>query len=654
MPLVPASSGSPSDVTSAPGNTSAPAARHFILGTAGHVDHGKTELVRALTGHDTDRLKEEKERGISIELGFAPFPLSDDLFIGIIDVPGHERFVRQMVAGAGGIDLGMLLVAADEGVMPQTREHLEVLRALGLRHGLVVISKSDLATDETLPLLHEEIAELVHGSFLEGAPVVPASARTGAGLDDLRAALLALARTVENRDTSGPFRLAVDRVFHQKGIGVVVTGSCYSGRVAPGDEFDLLPSGTRVRVRELQSFGARRAAGAAGERLAIALHGVKLEDVARGDMLATPGRFLPADTVDARVSLASLKDLEIRNRERIRIHHGARELLGRVVLLEGDVLRAGASALAQIRLETPMVAGAGDRLVIRKYSPPRVIGGGVVIEPRAEKHARRDAAVIDRLRIREQGDPETVLAKTVERAGLAGVVEAEADPAAAAALVSRHELVALAGRFYHRHVLDDLAARVVEFARAHQARHPLQWGVGKEELRQRLSFPHAAATFNRVIELLGATHPLFLRGDRVREGTPDIELPPALARAVVELNEFIRAAGIAYPSRADIERAWSSRDRVPDALQYLRDAGEIVEAGDGYIHASSFARCVEAVRRHFAAKGELAVSDLRDALGVTRKHAVPLLELLDARRVTVRKGDVRVPGSALNSHEDGR
>lgn len=635
-------------MTAPPANTATPAARHFILGTAGHVDHGKTELVRALTGHDTDRLKEEKERGISIELGFAPLPLSDDVFIGIIDVPGHERFVRQMVAGAGGIDLAMLLVAADESVMPQTREHLEVLRALGLRHGLVVISKADLAIDDTLPLLQEEIAGLVQGSFLEHAPVVLVSARTGTGIAQLRAALVALARAVESREAQGPFRLAVDRVFHQKGIGVVVTGSCDSGRVAVGDELDLLPAGTRVRVRELQSFGAKRGAGVAGERLAIALHGVRLEDVARGDTLATPGRFAAADTVDARVALAVIDDLAVKNRERVRIHHGARELLGRIVLLDSDVLRGGASALAQLRLESPIVAGAGDRFVLRKYSPARVIGGGVVIDPRAEKHARNDAAVIERLRVREEGDPETVLARMVERAGLSGVAESEVDPAAAASLAAKDELVAVAGRFYNRQVLDDLAARTVEFAAAHQSRHPLQWGVGKEELRQRLSFPHPAATFNRVIEVLGAAHPLFVRGDRVRAGTPEIELPPALARAVAEMNDFIRGAGIAFPSRGEIERAWSSRDRAQDALQYLRDAGEIVEAGEGFVHASALAACIETIRGLFATRGELAVSDLRDALGVTRKHAVPLLELLDARRVTVRKGDVRVPGSAFD------
>ncbi|HET6347674.1 MAG TPA: selenocysteine-specific translation elongation factor, partial [Candidatus Krumholzibacteria bacterium] len=396
-------------------------ARHFILGTAGHVDHGKTELVRALTGHDTDRLKEEKERGISIELGFAPLVLADDVFLGIIDVPGHERFVRQMVAGAGGIDMAMLLVAADEGVMPQTVEHIEVLRSLGIQHGIVVVSKSDLEAGDTRSLLEADIAEHVRGTFLENAPVLAVSARTGEGVDALRAALLEMARAIEVRPADGPFRLAVDRVFHQKGIGVVITGSAYSGQVRVGDELDLLPSGTSVRIREIQSFGNRRSEGFAGERLALALHGVKLEDIHRGDTLATPRQFAVTHTIDVRVTLAASDDVTIANRDRLRIHHGAREVLGRIILFQSDALHRGDSSLAQLRLEEPLVVAAGDRMVLRAYSPPHVTGGAVVLEPRAQAHRRSDAAAIERLRLREDGDPLDVLARAVERAGVAGM-----------------------------------------------------------------------------------------------------------------------------------------------------------------------------------------------------------------------------------------
>jgi selenocysteine-specific elongation factor len=482
--------------------TGAPAARHFILGTAGHVDHGKTELVRALTGHDTDRLKEEKERGISIELGFAPLELSPGVFLGIIDVPGHERFVRQMVAGAGGIDMAMLLVAADEGVMPQTLEHVEVLRSLGIAHGVVVISKADLSSPETLELVREEIVSLVRGTFLEHGVVVPVSARTGAGLEALRAELLALARRIDVRTSEGPFRLAVDRVFHQKGIGVVVTGSAYSGRVRAGDELDLLPRASRVRVREIQSFGAKRSEGVAGERLALALHGVRLDDIQRGDTLATPGAFAVTETLDVRVALTNAGEVQLANRERVRIHHGSSEVLGRVILLEHDLLRRGETSLAQLRLESPLVCGAEDRLVLRTYSPSRVIGGAVVLNASAQAHRRSDASAVERLRHREQGDPSEVLETSVERAGIQGIPEPEIDSVLTAALAARGDVVLIAGRAYHRRVLDELGLKAVEITNSHTAAHPLQWGIDKEELRRRLSFPHSTAAFNRVIEYL--------------------------------------------------------------------------------------------------------------------------------------------------------
>jgi len=628
-------------VSSAPG-TSTP--RHIILGTAGHVDHGKTELVRALTGHDTDRLKEEKERGISIELGFAPLPLSDDVFVGVIDVPGHERFVRQMVAGAGGIDLAMLLVAADEGVMPQTVEHMEVLRSLNIQSGLVVISKSDLATADTLSLLHDEIAELTRGTFLENAPVVPVSARSGAGLDTLRTTLLSLARALAPRDTTGVFRLPIDRVFHQKGIGVVITGSAQSGRVKVGDELDLLPAGTRVRVREIQSFGAKRAEGVAGERLALALHGVKLDEIHRGDTLATPGRFAATLTLDARLTLASAADIELANRDRVRIHHGAREVLGRVILLEGDTLHAGETQLAQLRLELPLVADNGDRLVIRTYSPVRVIGGGIVIEARAQVHRRSDVESLERLRLREHGDPEDVMEKAIERAGLAGLETGDADEDVLSSLTMRGAVTVIGPRAFHTTVLSELATRITDIATAHTTRNPLQWGVDKEELRRRLAFPHPAALFNRVLEIAVAGAPVFVRGNRVRAGSPDVALPPALARAIEGVQRQVRAAGAAFLTRDELARDWTLAERFADAAQLLVDRGDVVEVGDGLADPAAVARVAEAIGRVLDERGEVAVGDLKEAVGVTRKHAIPLLEYFDRVGLTLRRGNVRVGG----------
>jgi selenocysteine-specific elongation factor len=618
--------------------------RHLILGTAGHVDHGKTELVKALTGRDTDRLKEEKERGISIELGFAPLPLDDETFLGIVDVPGHERFVKHMVAGAGGLDLAMLLVAADEGVMPQTEEHMEVLQSLGIGCGLVVVSKRDLAGDDMMEILREEVAELTNGTFLEDAPVVETSAKTGDGVDELKATLKTLADGIEDRSASGAFRQPVDRVFHKKGIGVVITGSCYSGLVKLGDTLEVLPRGLTTRVRELQSFNDKRSEGRAGERLAVALQGLKLDEVARGDMLATPGGFKVSHVIDARVRLASYYDFEVKNRERVRIHHGAREVLGRVILLERDVLRSGDDALVQLKLEKPLVPAEGDHFVLRKYSPARVIGGGVVIDPVPEGHKRRDPSVIEQLHLKEKGDPADILLKSIESAGLEGVLRKGTDPSLMDAVAAGGEVVVIDDLVFHRGALDSLAESVEDLAGAYQARSPLQWGIDKEELRQRTRFPHGTPLFNKVLDRLGEFRPVFVRGNRVRAGAAEMELPEAIRRDLDSLLDKIKQAGVAFPLKSELERGWSGGQRFADAVQYLKDGGAVTGVGEGLIHNQALDDCIGVLRRLFEDSKEVSVADVKNALGLTRKHTIPLLEMFDQRRVTVRAGNNRIKG----------
>jgi selenocysteine-specific elongation factor len=618
--------------------------RHLILGTAGHVDHGKTELVKALTGCDTDRLKEEKERGISIELGFAPLPLDDDTFLGIVDVPGHERFVKHMVAGAGGIDLAMLLVAADEGVMPQTEEHMEVLRSLAIGNGLVVVSKRDLAGDDVMEILRDEIAELTRGTFLEDAPVVETSAKTGKGVEELKSALKRLAAGVADRSTEGAFRQPVDRVFHKKGIGVVITGSCYSGSVKLGDKLEVLPRGLATRVRDLQSFNEKRSEGRAGERLAVALQGVKLDEVARGDMLATPGGFAVSRVVDARVRLAGYYDFEVKNRERLRIHHGAREVLGRIILLERDILRSGDDALVQLKLEKPLVPAQGDNFVLRKYSPARVIGGGVVIDPVPEGHKRRDASVIEQLKLRERGDPVDVMLRSIERAGLRGVDRKGAAPGLIDSVVESEEVVELDNLLFHRGALDSLAELVEDLAGVFQARNPLQWGIDKEELRQKTRFPHGTPVFNKVLDRLVEFRPVFVKGNRVRSGAAEMELPESIRGEMDELRDKIKDAGVAFPLKSELEREWRGGQRFADVVQYLKDGGRVVGVGEGLLHEDALHECIGVLRGLFDEKSEISVADVKGALGLTRKHTIPLLEMFDERRVTVRSGNNRIKG----------
>lgn len=623
-------------------------ARRFILGTAGHVDHGKTELVKRLTGWDTDRLKEEKERGISIELGFAPLPLGPETMVGIVDVPGHEKFVKQMVSGAGGIDLAMLLVAADEGVMPQTREHLEVLRSLHISSGVVVISKGDLATDELLTMVKSDVANLVEGTFLQGATVVVTSARSGQGIEELKRAILELTRNIAERDRSGPFRLAVDRVFHMQGIGVVITGSGSSGTVAVGDSLEVLPSEKKVRVREIQSFGEKRERGFAGERLAIALQGIKLDEISRGDMLTTPSTFFASSHVDARLRVADYAELELKHRERVRVHHFASEVLGRVSLLDTDLIRSGEEGLVQLALEAPVVASEGDYIVVRKYSPTRVLGGGRILDPRAPRHRRRDPAVLDALRLKETGDAAQKLLQAVETAGMNGVKASALDADTAASLQKKGEVSIIDGIIFSRRSLAGTAERIVRLADEYVKAHPLRYGIDKEELRQKLSFPHPTALFNRVLDEFAATARLFVRENRVRAGSPKVLLPPGLQEDTDRLEKIIQRAGHSFLRLPEIESEWRGKSSVRDALDFLRGDGRVIRLGDdGYIHARALEGCLKILRTWFQSHSTLSVGDLKDLLGVTRKHAVPLLEHFDRMRITVRDENVRRPGPAL-------
>jgi selenocysteine-specific elongation factor len=623
--------------------------RRFILGTAGHVDHGKTELVRRITGWDTDRLKEEKERGISIELGFAPLPIDDDTVLGIVDVPGHERFVKHMVAGAGGVDMALLVVASDEGVMPQTREHLEVLRSLAISHGIVVMTKSDLATEDLAAMVSDDIGELVVGTFLEGAPIVQTSAKTGDGVDALLQELRALCDRIPPRDTDGPFRLAVDRVFHQQGIGVVVTGSCYSGTVQIGDKLELLPSEKNVRVREIQSFGEKREQGFAGERLAIALQGGKLGEVSRGDMLVTPRCFGVGYMIDARVRVARYTAFEVKQRQRVRLHHGAKEVLGRIVLLESDTLISGDDLLVQLRLETPIVAGEGDYFVLRTYSPARVLGGGRIIDESASKHRTGDERVLGDLAIREAGDPLERTRKELRDAGIEGVKAKALDATIMKTLIDDETAVAIGSFVFSADAANRLGDDIERLAVEFTDQHPLRFGLDKEELRQKVGFVHPTPLFNRLLEELSGKRPIYLRGNAVRAGSAAVQLPEDLAKEIDILEGSIRAAGVLFLRDADLKVAWRGREALADVLQFLLDSGRVHRIGnDGFLHDEGLQYCLERVRSWIDERGEITVAEFKELFDVTRKHAIPLLEFLDAERYTTRRENTRVAGPKMS------
>src|SRR5713226_5699350 len=400
--------------------------KSIIVGTAGHIDHGKTALVRALTGVDADRLPEEKRRGITIDIGFADLDLGE-VRIGFVDVPGHERFVKNMLAGAHGIDVVALVIAADESVMPQTREHFDICRLLGVRQGLVVITKRDLVEEDLLQLVRAEAEALVSGSFLEDAPIIAVSSRTGEGIDGLKAALLVVGQQAPSRSSDFVTRLPIDRAFTMRGFGAVVTGTLIAGEISEGEELEMWPAGARVRVRGVQVHGAPVAWAFAGQRTAINLGGVEAAEIERGMTLTLPGRLRPTQIIDAQIQMLADAPRALRSRQRVRVHLGAAEVLGRVRVLEdGGEIKPGAIGFAQLRFELPVVGVLGDRFIIRSYSPSRTIGGGMILDAFAIKHRSRDVtAVRARLKTLLGGDRARQLSLFVENATLDGLRRAD-------------------------------------------------------------------------------------------------------------------------------------------------------------------------------------------------------------------------------------
>jgi len=623
--------------------------RHLILGTAGHVDHGKSALIKALTGTETDRLKEERERGISIELGFAELPLDGGITLGVVDVPGHERFVRQMVAGAGGVDLALLVVAADEGVMPQTVEHLEILQSLGVRGGVVAITKTDLVDQTLVEVVAEEVRDLAAGTFLEDRPLVPVSAVSGAGLDDLRRELREQAAAVPERGGEGPLRLPVDRIFTLPGAGVVVTGTCWSGEVRVGDTLVLEPGGRKVRVREVQSHGRDVPVGRSGMRLALALHGVKRDEVARGDQVAAPGACTVTRRLDARVHLVPHFRGVMKHRSRVHVHHAGREVLGRVVLLDAEQLSHDSgttTALVQLFLEEPLVARPGDRFVLRFYSPLDTMAGGriLAVDPPRRKRFREED--LRELAVLEEGRPEEIfLQRLAEAAG-------EGLPAAGNEAFADLDPVLVVGkRLYHRDWARRTADAVAALLAKVVAERPLRGGVPREEARRKVGFPGGAAEWAALCAAIGPEAGWEVAGDRIvpRGG---LVLPDALQRTVDAVEAWLREAGLVWPGEAALTDAVpevaASGYRPDEFLRYLQARGCAVAVTPDYpVHADALADLRRRLAERFAAQPRLSFADFRDLSGLSRKLGIPLLEYLDSVGWTRRDGDERIPGPNL-------
>ncbi len=624
----------------------------FVVGTAGHIDHGKSALVKALTGVDPDRLEEEQRRGMTIDLGFAHFDLPSGRRVGIVDVPGHERFVKNMLAGATGIDLVLLVIAADEGVMPQTREHVDILRFLSVRQGIIALNKVDLVTDTSwLGLVKDDVGALVAGTALETAPIVEVSAKTGQGIPVLVDTMDRMLTDVIARDTAAPTRLPIDRAFVIAGFGLIVTGTLWSGRITAGDTLEVMPQGRKVRVRGVQSHGQAVSAGVAGSRVAVNLVGIEKNEVARGDALCSPGSFRPSDLIDVRVRLLPSAP-PVPHRARIRLHLGSDEELGRLMLLDRSRVDPGNEATAQIRLDGSVVAAAGDLFVIRRYSPMTTIGGGEVIDAHPPMRRRSAASVAAIEQISVSGIPQRVEA-AVQGAGRRGATvedlakdlslgRAQVD-AALHELIRNRRLLLERGRLYHRSVADELATAMLREVDAQHASAPWRVGIPREELKAKAFGTGDDRFYAHLLSELITSGKIEETRDFVRR--PGFS-PPVDAKATemrARVVQILREGRFAPPAGDEIAKKVGSGSAFDRVFRALQDEGEVVEVGSGiYFHREALEEIKQTVVGEIRRHGNITVATLRDSLGTSRKYALTVLEYFDSVKLTRRIGDARV------------
>jgi selenocysteine-specific elongation factor len=635
--------------------------RYVTVGTAGHIDHGKSALVLALTGTDPDRLEEEKRRGITIDLGFAHLDLGKGVRVGFIDVPGHERFVRNMLAGVGGIDLVILVVAADESIKPQTREHFDICKLLGIRQGLVAITKTDLVDADMIELVRLEMQEFLRGSFLEGATLLPVSAKTGEGLEALKDELRRLALAVTPKPEDLPFRLPIDRAFVMKGFGTVVTGTLVAGRIEKESEVEIYPLGRRVRVRGIEVHNEPAQIALAGQRTAVNLPGIEAKEILRGMVLAPPGLFQATSRLDCKLNLLP-GARPLKNCARVHFHCYTSETIAEVVLLETKELQPGSGAYAQLRLSEPGVFMPGDRFIIRQFSPVTTIGGGTVLDNQPARHRFRDPTVVPLLEALEKGDSQVKLECFVRQAGeasLSGLASRTGwlptEVLRLGKTLASANRVLLLGQppelFVPEEHFRELAKAVIEQLEKFHAENPLIAGLPKEDLRSRTgakSSLHPGAPsnllFTALLQALATQGRIDVQGEMVRLAGRRIQLTPEEQAAKDQISAEFEQRGLAVPSAPEVlAKLRIDRLRAEKLLQILLRENVLCKVTEDLIfHRSALQRLKELLARRKAQSNRINVALFKEITGLSRKYAIPLLEYLDRERVTRREGDERI------------
>ena len=635
---------------------------NIIAGTAGHIDHGKTALVKALTGVDADRFPEEKLRGITIDIGFAELDLGD-LQIGFVDVPGHERFVKNMLAGASGIDLVLLVIAADEGVMPQTREHFEICRLLETKTGLIVLTKKDLADEELLELVNLDVAELVQNSFLENAPVISVSAKTGEGIEELKSELKQIAAKIPERKNEMVARLPVDRSFTIKGFGSVVTGTLISGEINETEELEILPVARKVRVRGLQTHGKPVKIVHAGQRTAVNLGGIEHAEIERGMLLAESGVLRPTQIFDAQVEVLKDAKKALKSRQRVRVHIGTIEALARVqVLNAAGEIEPGDKDFVQLRLEVPVVCVPDERFIIRSYSPQATIAGGRVLDNAAARHRRKDTENIRRcLRnlIEADGDKSKQIGTFLETAGEPGLTFSDLQARtgwrdeilkkAIYETVERKAIVKAENLYVARASFENLKAKTLAEIENFHRREPLAKGILRETLREKLFTNLSPEIFKTVVSNLEKEGKAVAERDFVRLGSHSLELSTDDKILRDRLEKIYKLTKLEVPKLEDvlleaIRNTKSDKNHARKIFQLLLNSGKIVKVTDEFYFARNEIDILIAKLKAFAAKSSDKIIDVpkfKEIAGISRKYAIPLLEYFDRERITRRDGDKR-------------
>ena len=629
--------------------------KHVIIGTAGHVDHGKTALIKALTGIETDRLAEEKKRGITIELGFAHLDWPDGTQAGIVDVPGHEKFIKNMLAGAGGIDLAMLVVAADDGFMPQTIEHLDILTLLGVKDGLLVITKADTVDPEWLEMMDEEIHQRVEGTFLEGKPIMAVSAHTGQGIPELKEALRQLVHKASEKSMRVPFRLPVDRVFSVDGFGTVVTGTLIEGSMHEGDAAVLVPSGTETRIRNLQVHGKDVDTAYAGQRVAVNLAGLKKSDIQRGDSVAKPNSIRTSRMLDVRLQNLRTSHRVIQNDMQVHLYHGATVLLAKIVLLGQDQLHPGESCYAQLRLAEPIATKKGDRFVIRFYSPLETIGGGVILDDCPQRHKRNESGVLEALRIKESGSGSDQVLQVLSEFGsqlptaaeLAAQLrcdESEAGEAVRDLVATGKAVEPLTGKYASAAVMDKIWNDCRDILGLYHKTNPLHAGMKAAELRQKLFKNMDQTSADALLGALRAEGKVTRVAERYALADFVITLTKRQRNIREKLLQTYKKAGLESPATDDVMAAFPPNEKT-DAKQVLESivtSGELVMLTPQICWSKDvYAQVCQVVQKHFDENETLTLGQLRDLISSSRKYTLAVLEYYDKNKITKKDGDLR-------------